>query len=83
MVNKLKAICCLCGKKLDLFHFDLYRLNSPEELEGIGYEEYFFGNGISVVEWADKFPDLIPEGAFVIYFKLIDLKKREITICRK
>lgn len=43
--------------QLPLYHFDLYRLNSYEEFEMIGGEEYLFGNGVSVIEWYTKFAD--------------------------
>ena len=49
--------------RLPLYHFDVYRLESEEELADIGCEEYFYGKGVSVVEWADKAGSLIPEDA--------------------
>ncbi len=52
--------------RLPLYHFDVYRLNSPEEMYELGYEEYFFGQGVCVVEWADQIAELIPEGSIVI-----------------
>ena len=52
------------GGKLPLYHFDLYRLDNPEaELEGIGYEDYFFAQGVCIIEWAEKARRLIPDGA--------------------
>ena len=44
-----------------LFHFDVYRVNDPEELYMIGFEEYFFDKGIVVVEWADLILDILPK----------------------
>jgi len=52
--------------RLPLYHFDVYRLNSPEEMDELGYEEYFFGQGVCVVEWADQIAELIPEGSIMI-----------------
>ncbi len=46
--------------KIPLYHFDVYRIDDPLELEEIGYEEYFFGKGVTVIEWADMIKDLIP-----------------------
>lgn len=43
-----------------LFHFDFYRLLKVEEVLGLGYEEYFYDEGVSAVEWPEKFPDLFP-----------------------
>jgi tRNA threonylcarbamoyladenosine biosynthesis protein TsaE len=44
-----------------LYHFDLYRLEHPEELVDIGYYEYLNGDGIVVIEWPDKFPEELPK----------------------
>ena len=52
--------------RLPLFHFDVYRVSDPDELFEIGAEEYIFGEGVSVVEWADLAPEIIPKGAIVI-----------------
>ena len=49
------------GNHLPVYHFDLYRLNRPEELEDIGFSEYAGGDGISIIEWAELFPDELPE----------------------
>lgn len=51
---------------LPLFHFDVYRLSGGAEFEDTGYEEFFYGDGISVVEWADKVRDVLPENAVII-----------------
>lgn len=49
--------------RLPFYHFDVYRLSCEEEMDDIGYEEYFFGDGVCLVEWAELFPDLIPKEA--------------------
>lgn len=51
------------GGKLPIFHFDFYRLNSPEELIALGFDEYLDENGILICEWADLFPQIIPPEA--------------------
>lgn len=43
--------------RLPLYHFDLYRLDDPEELWSLGFEDYFTGNGLCVVEWAERAPE--------------------------
>lgn len=48
--------------RLPLYHFDLYRLVSVEDLVDLGFDDYFHGNGVTVVEWADRFPQLVLEG---------------------
>lgn len=49
------------GGRLPLFHFDLYRIDDPRELEEIGYEEYLFGEGVTCIEWAERMGDLLPD----------------------
>ena len=49
--------------RLPLYHFDVYRLGSPEELFEIGAQEYFSGSGVCVIEWADLIASEIPEGS--------------------
>lgn len=47
--------------RVPVYHFDLYRLESLKELEGIGYEEYFYGDGVTIIEWADKLEESLPD----------------------
>ena len=47
--------------RLPLYHFDWYRINDIEELYEIGTEEYLQGNGIAIVEWSERAPELLPE----------------------
>lgn len=71
-----------CGR-LPFYHFDVYRIESLEEMDDTGYEEYFFGGGVSLVEWAELVKELIPENAVWIKIEK-DLSKgddyRKITI---
>lgn len=66
-----------------LYHFDMYRIEDPDELEMIGYEEYFFGQGVCLVEWANNVEDAIPDYAKWIYIDK-DLEQgfdyRKITV---
>lgn len=48
--------------RLPLYHFDVYRIADPYELDEIGYEDYFFGNGVCLVEWAELIEELLPAG---------------------
>lgn len=48
------------GGRLPLYHFDVYRIESPEEMDEIGYEDCFFGEGVSLVEWASQIPEVMP-----------------------
>ena len=47
--------------RLPLYHMDVYRLIQPEEMYDLGYEEYFYGEGVTVVEWAQMIESLLPE----------------------
>ena len=55
--------------RLPFYHFDVYRIEDPSEMDEIGYEEYFFGNGVTVVEWADMINELIPKDAVRVRLK--------------
>lgn len=52
--------------RIPLYHFDVYRLEDSEELYEIGYEEYFFGKGVCIVEWADLIEDMLPENCLIL-----------------
>lgn len=49
------------GNALEVRHFDLYRLNREEELDDIGFDEYCGGSGVTLIEWAELFPERLPE----------------------
>ena len=69
--------------RLPFYHFDVYRIGDIEEMEEIGYDDYFFGKGICLIEWAELIEELIPEGAISITIEK-DLEKgfdhRKITV---
>lgn len=47
--------------RLPLYHFDVYRIADVSEMDEIGYEEYFYGEGVCLIEWADLIGDILPE----------------------
>ena len=47
--------------RIPLYHFDVYRIGDAEEMYEIGYEDYFFGDGVTLVEWAERIEELLPE----------------------
>ncbi len=55
--------------KLPLYHLDVYRLASPEELEDLGFEEYFYGSGITMVEWAELVEQYLPAERLDIFIE--------------
>jgi tRNA threonylcarbamoyladenosine biosynthesis protein TsaE len=66
------------GGRLPIYHFDFFRLEDRQSLERLGLDEYFFGDGVSVIEWADRFPELIPEQARWISFAIKSETERAI-----
>ncbi|MCR4922750.1 MAG: tRNA (adenosine(37)-N6)-threonylcarbamoyltransferase complex ATPase subunit type 1 TsaE [Lachnospiraceae bacterium] len=62
------------GGRLPLYHFDVYRIGDISEMEEIGYEDYFYGDGVSLIEWADLIEELIPKDAVNIIIEK-DLEK--------
>ena len=52
--------------RLPLYHFDVYRIGDSSEMDELGYEEYFFGNGVSLVEWPEMIEDILPDDAIRI-----------------
>ena len=52
--------------RIPLYHFDVYRIGNPEEMYEIGYEEYFFREGVCLIEWSKLIEELIPEEAINI-----------------
>jgi len=63
-----------------MYHFDLYRLSRSQELDDMGCEEYLFGKGVSVIEWADKAEDILPERTIFIRIGYTGENERLITI---
>ena len=52
--------------RLPLYHFDVYRIGDPEEMYEIGYEDYFYGQGVCLIEWAKLIEELIPDEAKIV-----------------
>ena len=69
--------------RMPFYHFDVYRIGDPEEMDEIGYEDYFYGQGICLVEWANLIEELMPEDTIHITIEK-DLERgfdyRRITI---
>ena len=69
--------------RLPFYHFDVYRIGDIEEMEEIGYDDYFFGQGICLIEWADLIEEILPEKLIKVTIEK-DLEKgfdyRRITV---
>lgn len=68
------------GGRLPVYHFDFFRVEDRQSLEGLGLDDYFFGDGLSVIEWADRFPEFIPEQARWILFEIKSENQRAISV---
>ena len=66
--------------KTALYHLDMYRLSGVRELEEMGYEEYLGGDGVLVIEWAEKIRDILPDETLFISLTYLDENRREIDI---
>ncbi|TYO96193.1 tRNA (adenosine(37)-N6)-threonylcarbamoyltransferase complex ATPase subunit type 1 TsaE [Desulfallas thermosapovorans] len=55
--------------RLPFYHLDVYRLTSPEELEDLGYEEYFYGSGVTIIEWAEQIERYLPSERLDIFIE--------------
>jgi tRNA threonylcarbamoyladenosine biosynthesis protein TsaE len=62
------------------YHIDLYRLENLSDFLFSGLEEYLHLEGVVVMEWADRWPEILPEQRLDINFEIIDSNRREITI---
>ena len=66
--------------KIPLYHFDLYRLDHIERIFDLGYQEYFYGNGVTVIEWGEKIVDFLPEEYLRVHFSIPTDKMRGIKV---
>lgn len=69
--------------RLPLYHFDVYRIEEPEEMEEVGFDDYVFGSGVSLIEWPERIEELLPEGTIRVRIEK-DLSRgldyRKITV---
>lgn len=64
-----------------LYHFDVYRINDVDEMYDLGYEEYFYSDGVSIIEWADIIKEILPKERLNIEINKNDnIEDREIII---
>ena len=71
--------------RLPLYHFDVYRIEEPEEMEEVGFDDYIYGDGVCLIEWANRIEEILPEETIYIVIEK-DLEKgmdyRKITVVR-
>lgn len=71
------------GGRMPLYHFDVYRIGDPAEMEEVGFDDYIYGDGATLIEWSELIEELIPEGAVRIVMERDAAKSedyRRITI---
>ena len=67
--------------RLPVFHFDVYRLESSEELFEIGAEEYFHAGGVCIIEWADRIADILPDETICVFMEYGEQEGERIYQC--
>ena len=67
------------GGRLPVYHFDFFRLENRPSVARLGLDDYFFADGVSVIEWADRFPEFIPEQARWVSFEIKSETQRVIS----
>lgn len=65
---------------LNLYHFDTYRLENVDDVEYLGFDEYFYSDGVCIIEWADRIKEFLPDQYLELNIKKIDDDKREIEL---
>jgi tRNA threonylcarbamoyladenosine biosynthesis protein TsaE len=68
------------GGRLPVYHFDFFRLEDKSSIARLGLDDYFFGDGVSVIEWADRFSEFVPEQARWISFEIKSETARVIKV---
>lgn len=68
------------GGRLPVYHLDFFRLEDRQSVARLGLDDYLFGDGVSVIEWADRFPEFVPEKARWILFEIKSTNQRAITV---
>lgn len=69
--------------RVPIYHFDFYRLNSPDEIAAIGYEEFLYGRGVALIEWPEKFGSLAPGEHILVDLRHAGESQRECLISAK
>ncbi len=65
---------------IPVYHFDLYRIKEPAELDDLGFYECLYGTGVTVIEWAERAAGALPAERFMIYLAHVDECRRRITL---
>ena len=66
--------------RMPLYHMDFYRLSGSEEILDLGFDEYFYLSGLTVIEWSERAPDILPDDRLTLRFRMEQGCRRRITI---
>ena len=69
--------------RIPVYHIDFYRIDSFKEVYNLGYEEYFYGEGVAIIEWADKIKKLLPKEVLIINLEIVGEARRRIEFIAK
>tara|TARA_B100000579_G_scaffold402544_1_gene385867 strand:+ start:1425 stop:1865 length:441 start_codon:yes stop_codon:yes gene_type:complete len=78
IINEYKG--SLGSLPIPIYHFDLYRVGGINELKELGTEDYFFGEGICLVEWAERASEILPDRRFNVEMFYLDDERRRILV---
>lgn len=63
-----------------VYHFDFYRLAGDDDVIDLGFEDYFYGDGVCIIEWSERLAELLPSDILTLYFEYAGEEQRLITI---
>lgn len=66
--------------RLPLYHMDFYRLEDAGEVEDLGFDEYFYGSGVTVIEWSNRAIEILPDERLCLYIEIKDVDQRNVSI---
>lgn len=68
------------AEKFSIFHFDFYRIKRLEEVYDMGYEDYFYGSSLCLIEWPELIEELLPDDCLRVTIRVLDDGSREISV---
>ena len=66
--------------KLPIYHFDLYRLENTQDIDRLGCHEFFYDNGVAIIEWAERLKELLPQDYLAVHLNHITASERSLTL---
>lgn len=66
--------------RLPIYHFDCYRIEDPDEIYAVGFDEYIFGDGVCLIEWADIIKDILPSDLILVKISVLSPEERVFEI---